>query len=115
QAASPAVVRSLLDRAAGKNYTGGVLGVRAAADWLGPDTFTHRNASVRVAACPSTLAVWEALHQRDDVDWLVILTPRDHDELGGGVLAHLVGNNLRTPDPWQAVQQRFGADALDAR
>lgn len=114
-AASLAVVRALLDRATAKNHTGGVLGVHAAADWHGPETFSHQGATVRVAGCPSTLAVWEALRNSGDADWLVILTPREREELGGGVLAHLVGNNLRTPDPWQAVQQRFAADSLDSR
>ncbi|GAA1228636.1 BREX-2 system phosphatase PglZ [Prauserella halophila] len=113
--ASPAVVRALLDSLVDKNYRGGVLGVQAGAEWDGPEQFTHRGRAVRVAACPSTLAVWEALHGAPDVDWVVVLTPCTRDDLGGGVLAHLLGNRLRTPDPWQAVQQRFGAERLDSQ
>lgn len=112
-AASPAVVRALLDALAAKDYQRGVLGIHAAASWDGPEKFTHRGRTVQVAACPSTLAVWEALRVRENTEWLVILTPREPDDLGGGVLAHLAGNRLRTPDPWQAVQQRFEAKRLD--
>lgn len=113
--ASPAVVRALLDNLADKNYRGGVLGVHASPEWDGSEEFTHHGRAVRVAACPSTLTVWEALRDTGQADWLVLLTPCSRDDLGGGVLAHLLGNRLRTPDPWQAVQQRFAAERLDPR
>ena len=32
--------------------------------------------------------------------WLVVLTDRSDDDLGAGVLSHLVWYRLRTPDPW---------------
>ena len=47
--------------------------------------------------------------------WLVIVTDRPEDDLGAGVLAHLVGQQLRSPDLWQAVRQRFRAVAIDAQ
>lgn len=111
--ASPAVVRALLDGLADKGWHHGVLGVHADAAWDGPEQFTHRGRTVQISRCPSTLAVWEALRTQTAEGWLVILTPRGPDDLGGGVLAHLAGNRLRTPDPWQAVQQRFSAERLD--
>ncbi|SDQ14877.1 PglZ domain-containing protein [Actinopolyspora saharensis] len=111
--ASQAVVHALLDEALAKGYEGGVLGVQAEASWEGPESFTHAGRPVRVAVCPSTLAVWEALRERGGEGWLVVLTPRDATELGGGALTHLIWNRLRTPDPWQAVQQRFAAANLD--
>ncbi|WP_026454407.1 BREX-2 system phosphatase PglZ [Saccharomonospora iraqiensis] len=111
--ASQPVVRALLDEARAKGYEGGVLGVQADAKWEGPELFTHAGQPVRVAVCPSTLAVWEALRERGGEGWLVVLTPCDAADLGGGALSHLVWNRLRTPDPWQAVQQRFAAANLD--
>ncbi|GAB3292695.1 BREX-2 system phosphatase PglZ [Parasphingorhabdus pacifica] len=111
--ASQPVVRALLDEAIAKGYDGGVLGVQAAPNWDGPERFVHAGQGVQVATCPSTLAVWEALRERGGDGWLVLLTPRDVGDLGGGALTHLVWNRLRTPDPWQAVQQRFAAASLD--
>lgn len=111
--ASQPVVRALLDEAIAKDYESGVLGVQAEPSWEGPERFTHRDRSVRVATCPSTLAVWEALRDRRADGWLVLLTPRDVADLGGGALSHLIWNRLRTPDPWEAVRQRFSAASLD--
>lgn len=111
--ASRPVVCALLDEAIAKGYRGGVLGVQATPAWTGPDEFIYAGRSVRVAPCPSTLAVWEALRGRSGDGWLVVLTPRDADDLGAGALTHFIWNRLRTPDPWQAVQQRFAAVSLD--
>ena len=43
----------------------------------------------------------------------MLLTDREDEDLGTGIRAHLVGNRLRTPDPWEAVRQRFAATGLD--
>lgn len=113
--ATPPVVRALLEEARGKRYSRGVLGVRAQPRWDGPDTFTHEDVPVRVVPCVSALAVREALLNRDPAGWLVLLTDRDDADLGAGVLAHLIGHRVRTPDPWQAVATRFAASGIDAR
>ncbi len=113
--ATPPVVRALLDEARRKRYSHGVLGVRAQPRWDGPDTFTHDDVPVRVVPCVSALAVREALLDRDPAGWLVLLTDRNDADLGAGVLAHLVGHRVRTPDPWQAVAARFAASGIDAR
>jgi hypothetical protein len=42
-----------------------------------------------------------------------VFTDREDDDLGAGIRTHLVGNRLRTPDPWEAVRQRFAATGLD--
>ena len=85
--------------------------MRARPHWTGPATFTHGTTPVRVVGCVSALAVREALLERDPAGWLVILT--DRDDLGDGVLSHLVWHRLRTPDPWDAVREQFAATSLD--
>lgn len=109
--ASVAVLRALLDHATTKGYRSGVLGVRARPEWTGPATFTHASTTARVVGCVSALAVREALLDRDPAGWLVVLT--DRDDLGDGVLSHLVWHRLRTPDPWDAVREQFAATSLD--
>lgn len=113
--ATTPVVRAMLDQARRKNYGSGVLGVRAQPHWEGPDSFTHEGVPVRVSPCVSTLAVREALLDHQDGTWLVVLTDRDDDDLGAGVLSHLVWHRMRTPDPWEAVGMRFAASGIDSR
>ncbi|PWJ48440.1 PglZ domain-containing protein [Quadrisphaera granulorum] len=107
------VIRALLDDARRHKYVDGVLGVRASPSWAGPETFNHEGVPVRVVACRSTLAVREALLGRSRGRWLVLLTDRDELDLGAGVLTHLVGHRLRTPDPWDAVRHSFSATGID--
>jgi hypothetical protein len=112
-AATLPVIRALLDEANRKDYRSGVLGVRARPVWSAAAEFTHGSTLVRVVPCESALAVWEAITGRDKNQWLVVLTDREDDDLGAGIRAHLIGNRLRTPDPWEAVRQRFAATGLD--
>ncbi len=107
------VLRALLDQARRKDYACGVLGVRARPEWTGTPTFTHADVPVRVVPCVSALAVREALLERVRDEWLVVLTDRPDDDLGAGVLSHLVWQRLRTPDPWDAVRLRFAATGID--
>ena len=107
------VLRALLDQARHKNYASGVLGVRARPEWPGTPTFNHESVPVRVVPCVSALAVREALLERESGQWLVVLTDRADDDLGAGVLSHLVWNRLRTPDPWDAVRLRFAATGVE--
>ena len=111
--ASLPVLRELIDEARGKNYDYGVLGVRAAPEWPGTRTFTHSKMPVRIEPCVSALAVREALLSRSSDEWLIVLTDRSDDDLGTGVLSHLIGHRLRTPDPWAAVRHRFAATGID--
>jgi hypothetical protein len=107
------VLRALLDQARHKDFRYGVLGVRARPEWTGTPTFTHADVLVRVVPCVSALAVREALLERVRDQWLVVLTDRPDDDLGAGVLSHLVWQRLRTPDPWDAVRLRFAATGVD--
>lgn len=110
--ATTPVIRAMLDKAREKHYRCGVLGVRARPE-VADEAFDHHGVPVRVVACPSALAVREALLERDPAGWLVILTDRDETDLGHGLLGRLVWQRLRQPDPWDAVRQRFAAAGLD--
>ncbi|WP_019927708.1 BREX-2 system phosphatase PglZ [Nocardia sp. BMG111209] len=109
---SQPLIAAKLAKAGEKRYRHGVLGLRAAPQW-DSGSFAHDGVRVTVAACPSTLAVWEALENRSDGEWLVILTPLEEDELGSGVLAHLVDGRLLTPDPWDALRSNFAAATIE--
>jgi hypothetical protein len=111
--ASLPVLRELIDEARGKNYDYGVLGVRATPEWPpGARVFTHGKMPVRIEPCVSALAVREALLSRAPGEWLIVLTERSDEDLGTGVLSHLIGHRLRTPDPWAAVRNRFAATGI---
>ena len=107
------VLRALLEQATARRYTSGVLGVRARPEWAGAAEFRHDDVPVRVVPCVSALAVLEALTKRVRDQWLVVLTDRPEEDLGTGVLSHLLWHRLRTPDPWDAVRHRFAATGID--
>ncbi len=107
------LVRARLDEALSKNYPGGVIGVRARPVWDGDPRFEHRGLPVRVAPCVSALAVRDQLRTWPGDGWLVIVTDRTPEDLGEGILAHLIGYRLRTPDEWEALRQRFAAAGID--
>jgi hypothetical protein len=107
------VLRALLDQARSKDFRSGVLGVRAQPEWSGAAEFPYNDALVRVVPCVSALAVREALTGRARDQWLVVLTDRSEEDLGTGVLSHLLWHRLRTPDPWDAVRHRFAAKGID--
>lgn len=113
------VVLSMLEDAEAHGYGPGQRDSATAIGVYGSPTeteaadFEHRGRTVRVRPCLSTLTAWEELLVRDPDEWLVLVTDRPDDDLGTGVLAHLVGNKLRTPDPWDAVRQQFGATGIE--
>jgi hypothetical protein len=113
--ASIPVLRPLLDEALRKKYPPSVLGVHASTEWpeSEPRTFTHQNVPVRVEPCVSALAVREAVLSHELGQWTVILTDRTDEDLGTGLLSHLIGFRLRTPDPWDGVRTRFAAAGID--
>jgi len=111
---TPAMARALIDQARAKNYDAGVLGFRAAVRDAAPVRFEHAGKPVALVPCVSALAAREAILQRPADGWLVLVTDRSDDDLGAGLLAHLIGQRLRPPDVWQAVQQRFAATGIDA-
>lgn len=107
-----AVVRSFVDKARSKNQ-GKVIAIRATPDPDARRSFEDHGELVDVVPCVSALAVRAALMEHPADSWLVILTDRSEEDLGAGILAHFVGNQLRNPDPWEAVRQRFSATNFD--
>lgn len=107
------LVHARLDEALGKDYASGVVGIHARPVWSGPAGFDHRGAPVQVVTCSSSLAVRDAMLGWPGTGWLVIVTDRTPEDLGDGILAHLIGSRLRTPDEWEALRQRFNATGID--
>jgi hypothetical protein len=101
--------------------------LRAAAQWRGDTEFTSdagdagvaaEDAQLRVAvaACPTVLAVLDALsEERPAGTRLVVLTPCGKDELGDSVLARAIEPEIRTVNRLDLVREAFGAKGLDAK
>lgn len=116
---SVAEIRAMVDDAAAHGYgpehgderpAVGVFGDPAGVE---PLVLEHRGASLSVVPAVSALAVREALLAHRPGSWLVVVTDRPESDLGAGILAHLVGHKLRTPDPWGAVRQQFAATGVE--
>ena len=114
-AVTPAIARAFIEQARHKNYTHGVIGVRARPEATRETTFQFGGQGVRIVPAGSALALREAIRSADPAGWLVVVTDRSDDDLGAGLLSHLIWQRLRHPDPWQAVQQAFAAHSVDAR
>lgn len=110
--ATEPIIRARLRKAIDKGYRHGVLGLRAQPVWNHSD-FEQDNTAVTVAACPSVLAIWEAIDGRNPDAWTVVLTGVDDDELSDTVLAHLLDGRLITPDPWDALRSNFSATTIE--
>ncbi|MDQ7993692.1 MAG: BREX-2 system phosphatase PglZ, partial [Propionicimonas sp.] len=108
-----AMARALIDQARSKGYSEGVLGFRAPVAGVEPSSFDYSGQPVKLVPCVSSLAAREAILERAENSWLVLVTDRSDEDLGAGLLAHVIGQRLRTPDAWQAVQLRFAATGLD--
>ena len=102
-------IRSLLGQLRGKGHSHGVIALAAAPVWSGDHEFELGGQSVRVRTAPSVLAVRDALTDRTQVDWVVILTDRSAAELPAGILEHLATGRLSNLDPWPALRELFNA------
>lgn len=94
---------------------GGVIALAAVPQWRGQDQVTIDGQSVRVRVAPSVLAVRDAITERAQVDWLVVLTDREPAELPAGILEHLVRGRLLNLDPWPPLRELFGASRQEFR
>lgn len=107
--ADPSTVRALVRALIGKKHRRGVMAVAANPVWRGDHEFAVDGHTVRVRTAPSVLAIRDAITQRHDVDWVVVLTDRPADELPAGVLEHLVPQGLRNLDPFPLLLSVFAS------
>lgn len=107
---------SLVAKAGGPTAAS-VLVLRAQPVWDGPDVISvrddYRDVPVRVRACVSALAVRDAMMQRADGEYLVVLTDRSDADLGLGILSRCYDQRVVTPSMWEAVKEAFRARHID--
>ena len=91
-------------------HPGGVVALAARPVWSGPSVIELANGSrVAIRLGTSVLAVREALTERADFDWVVVLTDLG-GELPTGVLEHLLPEcRVIGLDPWQTLRFLFRA------
>lgn len=129
--ANRAVVQGELRRAlkrSNSNSAGTVLLLRAAPEWRDDERFevevpgfepaggtaTTGKVPVAVAACPTVLAVLDALAApREPGRYLVVLTPLETDEVGASVLARGIRDEVKPINRWDLVRDAFGARLID--
>lgn len=105
--ASPSTIRAMVDMFADKHDPAPVaIRARAATSWTGTST---KNVPITAVPAGSALAVREALRAHRAGEWTVILTDRDPEDLGAGILAHLLKTKVHAIDAWGAVQEVFRA------
>ena len=66
-----------------------------------------------MAKCATVLAVLDALADRRDGQYLVVLTPCDTRDVGDSVLALALYPEIKPVDRWDLVKDAFGAVSLD--
>lgn len=127
--ASRAVVQGELRRAlksSHRNPESTVLLLRAAPEWRDEFTFITDltdprdpdggPVTVTVAACPTVLAVIDALaDERGPGHFLAVLTPRESAELGDSLLARAMWPEVKPVNRWDLVGDAFDARFLDSR
>jgi hypothetical protein len=133
--ANRAVVQGELRRAlisGHRNPAGTVLLLRAAPEWRDDERFDVEvpgfeapspepdggqavgKVPVAVAACPTVLAVLDALAApREPGRYLVVLTPLETAAVGESVLARGIRDEVKPINRWDLVQDAFGARLLD--
>lgn len=105
--ATPATVRAMIEIWAAKHSPQPVaLRAKPAGTWRGA---SREDVPISVVPCPSALAAREALRAATPGEWTVLVTDRPAEDLGAGVLSHLLGMRVYRVDPWESVQQIFHA------
>ncbi|MGH3766429.1 MAG: BREX-2 system phosphatase PglZ [Pseudonocardiaceae bacterium] len=94
-----------------------VIGIRSPPRpvWHGAGAFDIDGRPVRVAACPSVLAVLDALASQEPGSVLVVLTDQPESELGDAVLARVHRGRLLEADRYTLLDDLLGARQLDPR
>lgn len=110
---SGAMIHAQIDHVSSRGYDTGIIGLAAQVKPGDRQDTVHAGTMLRIRPAGSALAVREALTEHRPGEWTVILTDRPDEDLGAGILAHLIGQRVRRADPWQAVRMRFHASRLD--
>lgn len=110
---SSTMIHAQIDHVMDRGYQDGVIALSAQVRPADRQDTTHLGKSLRIRPAGSALAVREALTEHRAGDWMVVLTDRPDEDLGAGILAHLIGQRIRRADPWQAVRLRFHASRID--
>lgn len=121
QVANRSVVQGELRRALRsqhRNPDSFVLLLRAAPEWRDDRDFDvdidGSQIPVAVVACPTVLAVLDALSaSRDGGRYLVVLTSCEKEEVGDSVLARAMVPEIKPINRWDLVRDAFGARHLD--
>lgn len=96
-----------------------IVAFRASPTWSGPEWVTVQRSEgpleFRVVACPSALAVREAMvRQAADDGYVAILTDRPVEDLGEDVLARVFNRKPLSLEAWEAVKVYFQARQVDS-
>ena len=111
---SRAVLLSMIKRAKRRSASG-VLGVLGQPGSIEVGEVEHDGQRVVITTARSALAAREVVLSHVPGSWTVLVTDRDEDDLGPGLLAHVTGQRLYRPDPWEAVRQAFAASGISSR
>ena len=108
-------VRSQLSRTEPRGAE--IIGIRSPGPpaWDGPSGFEIDGHDVQVAACPSLLAVLDALSRHVSGSVLVLLTDRPETDLGDAVLARLHRGKLLDADRYTLLGDLLATRRLDPR
>lgn len=119
-AVSVAVIAAMIEDAESHGYgprhkdSPTVLGIYGDPSGVEATYFEREGRRVQVTPCISALAVREALTFHDRQSWLAVVTDRPEGDLGVGILTHLVGHKLRSPNPWESVRRQFAASGIES-
>lgn len=115
-ALTAAQVRQVVQGALRRDPEAMVVGVRALAQWSGPEALEIGGRRFAVLESQSPLQIREALlRDEDDGRGIVVLTGLREELLGADVIARLARGQLLSVDPWELVAEMFQAPRRDAR
>ena len=98
-----------------KNYPSGILGVAGDPKSVDNVQLIHDGQTVRIRGARSALEARAHVAEHHDGDWTIIVTDRHSDDLGTGLLAHLIWGKVRSADPWDALRIAFKANGIDPK
>ena len=91
-----------------------VVALYAQPSWDGVTALDIDGHTVLVRGCESSLAVREALLERPDDGFLIVLTDQESAELGESITSRFRYQRVERVDPWGTVAQMFAAGAVRA-